>query len=415
MRDIKCQVDTRRDYQQRVVAIGDHLYIVEGAVRWGLYDLLNGTLALIDKGSGELLNRLSQWKDTPPLNKRLFLKKYAKEIWGYIEELDISSRLFEDDTSVGENGLFFDLLWLEVTDICNERCIHCYAENGPMRKSIMPVNFAMDIISQGRKENFRKIQFVGGEPFAHRDLWKMVCYAHELGYPEIEIFTNLTLLKADDIKKIKSLGIKIATSLLGPNAEVHDMCTGVFGSFQRWYKNMKVIQAMGIEYRIGVVRMKQNEHFMKDIENFLRNEHFLSDNELFEPDDIRPSGRGKNESLQPSTPLDYGLYLTVNPRFFHGARQYNPCWRGEIAVTTNGDVFPCVFSRKLVVGNLKKERLGDVIERLKGSFWRITLDKIEKCRDCEFRYACMDCRALSLNTGKGLYGGPVRCNYNPYQ
>ena len=415
MSGVQRQADIKQNYQQRVVAIGDYLYIVEGVVRWGLYDLLNGTLTLIDKKSGEMLNYLSQLEESSPSERRIFLKKYAKEVWKYAEKLNIADRFFEHDSSLGQEDFPLDLLWLEITDVCNEKCIHCYADNGPMRKSVMPLELARDIILQGRKENFRKIQFVGGEPFTHRNLWEMVRYAYELSYPEIEIYTNLTLLKADDFRKIKSLGIRIATTLLGPNAEVHDLCTGILGSFERWYKNMKAVQATGIRYRIGIVRMKQNECFMKDIENFLRSERFLADDEPFEPDDIRPSGRGSNKYLQPSKFLDYGLYLTVNPRFFHGSRQYNPCWRGEIAVAANGDVFPCVFSRKFVVGNLKKERMCDVIERLKRTFWKITLDKIEKCQDCELRYACMDCRALSLNTGKGLYGGPIRCNHDPYR
>ena len=140
----------------------------------------------------------------------------------------------------------------------------------------------------------------------------------------------------------------------------------------------------------------------------------LDAHQRFEPDDLRPAGRGNDANVLPTKPLDYGLYLTVNSRFFHQAGQYNPCWRGEIAVATDGSIYPCVFSRTFSLGSLVTEQLKTVLDRLSRTYWTITLEQVETCRDCEFRYACMDCRALSINTGKGLYGGPVRCHYDPY-
>lgn len=413
--DINQDQESSHVQPKQTAAVGNRLYLVEGAIRWGLYDLMTGTLTSMDQQSGNLLNHLSQTESITSMEKRLFLQQYSPAIWDQILGLRISERLFEPDVSVGPNDISLDILWLEVTDRCNERCIHCYAESSPRRKTSMTIGLAREIIRQGREEGFRKIQFVGGEPFAHRQLWEMIEYAHGLDYPEIEIFTNLVLAKEIDFERIHVLGIKIATSLFGYNAATHEACTKTHRSFQRWYRNIKRVQALGISYRIGVIRMRQNENLMDDIEKFLRDEKLLGQGELFDPDDVRPLGRGDDSIVRPVKPLDYELFLTINPRFFHNARQYNSCWRGEIAVATNGDVFPCVFSRNFAVGNLNKESLRSVIERLKETCWKITLDMIDKCRDCELRYACIDCRALSLGAGKGLYGSPVRCNYDPFR
>lgn len=398
---------------KETTALGNHLYLVEGSVRWGLYDLQTETVTLLDEESGTFLNELAKLSLEPD-QKRAFLSENAPLIWQKADELGICTRLFEPDSSVGPSGIPLDLLWLEVTDICNERCVHCYAESGPERTTSMSVELAREIISQAHEQGFRKLQFVGGEPFAHRSLRQMVEYAHGLGFPEIEIFTNLTIPKEHDLAHLKTLGIKIATSLLGPNPEVHDACTRTPRSFERWYRNIKLVQELGIPYRIGVVRMRQNQDLMSAIEQFLRAEDLLKPGEPFEPDDLRPTGRGDGTTVFPTTLLDHGLFLTITPNFFHQSRHYNPCWRGEIAVATDGAVYPCVFSRSFSVGNLNNQTLSDLLDQLKQSYWSITLDQVDQCRGCELRNACMDCRALSLNSGRGLYGGPVRCSYDPY-
>lgn len=409
-------METVRKYslqQKQVTPIGDYLYIVEGAVRWGLYDLQSEILTVLDHGSGTLLNRLTRM-EIEVQEKISFLREYATEIWRQAQRLGITERLFKRDTSIEQDKILSDLLWLEITDVCNQKCLHCYAESGPMQKTLMTLEFAKEVILQGRKEGFHKIQFTGGEPFLHLNLWEMLEFAHSLSYPEIEVYTNLTLVTESDLQRMCRLNIKIATSLLGQNAEVHDTCTQTPGSFDRWYRGIKRSQALGLTYRIGVVRMKQNEEVMAEIEKFLRVEQLLNPDELFNPDDVRPTGRGNYVEVLSTKPLDYELYITVNPVFFYQSQRYNPCWRGEIVVTTDGNVYPCVFSRKLLVGNLHSESLTTVLSLLKETYWKITLDQVNKCRDCELRYACMDCRALSLNAGKGLYGKPIRCNYDAY-
>jgi MoaA/NifB/PqqE/SkfB family radical SAM enzyme len=46
--------------------------------------------------------------------------------------------------------------------------------------------------------------------------------------------------------------------------------------------------------------------------------------------------------------------------------------------------------------------------------WNISKDEVEICRDCEYRYACTDCRAFT-DKKANKYARPSRCNYNPYQ
>ena len=45
--------------------------------------------------------------------------------------------------------------------------------------------------------------------------------------------------------------------------------------------------------------------------------------------------------------------------------------------------------------------------------WGISKDHISVCRDCEFRYACSDCRAY-LENPEDAFSKPLKCGYDPY-
>ena len=45
--------------------------------------------------------------------------------------------------------------------------------------------------------------------------------------------------------------------------------------------------------------------------------------------------------------------------------------------------------------------------------WRINKDQIEVCKNCEFRYICMDCRVY-LEQPSNIYSKPLKCGYDPY-
>ena len=400
--------------KETVISVGESLFLVKGIRRWGLYDFKKGTITIIDKKSGDLIVALCKIQISAT-QKQIFLKNHALPIWNQIQKLGISKRLFKANPQIIDNKPFFSVCWLELTNACNQQCIFCYAEANPKNTSFISVETARKIIQETRKKGFYTLQLTGGEPFLHPNFWEIVEYAFIVNFPEIEVYTNLTPINRDDLIKLNQFGVKIATTLLGPNALIHDKCTRTNGSFKRWYQNIKELRSYKIPYRIAVVRTKENERFISKIKQFLYNEKIIQSNKLLRIDDCRPCGRGSNTDVLPTKPQVYGLHLNINPNFFYLAQRYNTCWAGKIAISSNGDVYPCIFAREVNVGNINKESFSKIFNSLERKYWKITLDQVEKCKDCELRYACKDCRALSLNTGKGLYGAPVRCNYDPFQ
>ena len=65
-------------------------------------------------------------------------------------------------------------------------------------------------------------------------------------------------------------------------------------------------------------------------------------------------------------------------------------------------------------GNIRNTTLAEAIEILGfKKYWNITKDSITKCKDCEFRYICTDCRAY-ITVPEDMYSDPLKCGYDPY-
>lgn len=89
----------------------------------------------------------------------------------------------------------------------------------------------------------------------------------------------------------------------------------------------------------------------------------------------------------------------------------NKCLNRKISIDVNGEIKNCP-SMTFNYGNIRDKELLEIIslEEYK-SYWYLTKDKIEVCKDCEYRNVCNDCRAFISNK----YSKPVKCRYNPYK
>lgn len=93
--------------------------------------------------------------------------------------------------------------------------------------------------------------------------------------------------------------------------------------------------------------------------------------------------------------------------------KYNSCLHRKISISANGNIKNCPSSNTCH-GNIKSNKLKDIIclDNFK-KIWSIKKDDIEVCKDCEFRYICLDCRAF-LSNKNNILSKPLKCSYNPY-
>jgi radical SAM protein with 4Fe4S-binding SPASM domain len=90
----------------------------------------------------------------------------------------------------------------------------------------------------------------------------------------------------------------------------------------------------------------------------------------------------------------------------------NSCWRNKLAVSKKGELKPCIYS-EIVLGKLGQTSLNEIFKKVE-KYWYLTKDKINKCKDCELRYICFDCREIAYRKYGNLYAENPNCKYNPY-
>jgi radical SAM protein with 4Fe4S-binding SPASM domain len=423
----------------RAYQLSEGVLFVAGASRGAVLDTASGTVYSLNEEACSVL-------------------RYEAEDDPYWETL-VSMGLAEPTPAVRAQALprtdagRLNYLWLEVvTDDCNERCVHCYADSMPKtyRRSLplmqnVPTRSDapakpdaparphlthedwIAVLDEAAGLGARACQFIGGEPFLYRGpkgetLLDLVLAAKQRGFSSIEIVTNATLITPEKARRLKELGAGIVMTIHSDVAEVHDAITRLPGSHAKTMKALELLTEIGVPTRVEFVLMRQNQH---TLESTLaqRKERGWGERP---PDVIRPKGRGDDAALQPDFEkvVHYGLLLGPNFVASHDTVAHyasgHSCLMGRIGITEFGDVLPCIFTRNHVMGNVLASRGLAPILRAPAlrQVWSATKDQVMVCRDCEYRYVCFDCRPLSESAAAGkadyLHAPYPRCTYNPY-
>jgi SPASM domain peptide maturase of grasp-with-spasm system len=98
---------------------------------------------------------------------------------------------------------------------------------------------------------------------------------------------------------------------------------------------------------------------------------------------------------------------------FSESKGYNSYYNRKSFINVNGDIFQSPFTEK-VFGNIYKDSLKEITRTASyQQLWNVTKDKISVCKDCEFRYVCIDGR-VPIKKGDNFYYS-TDCKYSPYE
>ena len=395
--------------QQERKAIGMYytlcsdVYLVKGKKRSCIYDFGNEKLYSINdllSNKIEQINRgeLKEGDANPelvaPINFFLqagVVRLAEKPQMHSIEEI----RRKEEHT-----GLKF--AWIEITDKCNLRCRHCYNESGIQCKKVMPLEAFEEVVDALVGLNVSKIQIIGGEPFFEKPLLReMLDYAISK-FEFIEVFTNGTLLDYTWYDYLAKNNIHMALSVYSYDQCEHDKVTGISGSWARTNETIRLLKEHRIPYRICNVLMKDIGLGRK--ENSL---YTLSE----KGDIVRLSGRSNlsllsRELLKKKLITKETFQKPIKKEFCRRLLMGHNCFRDKIYISASLDIFPCVMERRIKHGTIRNGKI-NLDEKIRS----LTKEKIEGCAQCEYRYACFDCRPDSIDSN--IYAKPWYCTYNP--
>lgn len=106
-------------------------------------------------------------------------------------------------------------------------------------------------------------------------------------------------------------------------------------------------------------------------------------------------------------------FFTPTLKHYMESVNHNSCLNRKIAIDAKGEIRNCPGMQESF-GNIRDTTLAEAIHKPGfKKYWNITKDHITKCKDCEFRHICTDCRAY-LDMPEDVLSAPLKCGYNPY-
>ena len=380
----------------------NNVYMIKGYKNACLYDLNKGYLYHINMD-------LYNWID-----KLIIYSIEADNL--SVEEADALSVLLEqqliefatEKKEIKKNPKIepkIEFAWIEITTKCNLRCIHCYEESDISCTKEMSFQDFQLVLQQLKELGIKSIQLIGGEPLLlGNKLREMVSLAVD-NFSSVEVFTNGTMLDETWAEFFSKTRVKVALSVYSYDQKEHDKVTKMRGSHELTNNAIRLLKNHGVKYRVCNVLMNSVELGEKNTDLYSLSE---------KRDIVRMAGRANvqllsRELIRKKLITEEHFSYTINPQLFYRLCSEHNCFGSKLYIASDLNVYPCVMERRISHGCVRNSSLKAV---LKNSILMMNKDFIEGCKDCEYRYACFDCRANSMTNN--VNEKPWYCTYNPY-
>ncbi len=237
-------------------------------------------------------------------------------------------------------------LELEITGRCQLACRHCYAESGPtVGHGTMSADDWCALLTEAASLGATRVQLIGGEPTAHPEFERLLGHAIRVGLA-VEVFSNLLRVREHWWELFAHPRVSLACSYYSDTAAEHDRVTGRAGSHARTRSNITEAVRRGIPIRAGIIDLGDGPQRVEHAAAELRALGVAN----VSVDRMRGVGRG-------------GQALGQRPSL---SELCGRCGRDRAAISSYGDVWPCVLGRFLPAGNVHLQGLAEI---LAGPVW----------------------------------------------
>lgn len=413
-------------------------------------DTNSGAVHLFEDAPFEMLDYLDgSVPDAPPEGMMEALKgKYDEprllEAYGELRELYREGLLFSPDVYEKFAGMLKDAplksMCLNIAHDCNLRCEYCFAAKGDFGRGRMLMPFqvakaAIDfLVEHSASRHNLEVDFFGGEPLMNFDVVKeTVRYARSIEKEHNKNFrftitTNGLLLTDDRIDFINREMSNCVLSLDGRKSvndrlRVRTDGSGSYDAIVPKFQKLVSARPKDKDYYVRGTYTKYNLDFTNDVLHYLdlgfreiSVEPVVSDERLdysIQKEDLprvfeeyerlaklmidrKKAGKGFNF-------FHFMIDLDQGPCAIKRLRGCS-CGNEYIAVTPEGDIFPC----HQFVGD-DKWKMGSVLDgsfdrERKSEFAAANVYSKEKCRDCWAKFYCSG----GCNANNWQYEGDVR-------
>lgn len=304
-------------------------------------------------------------------------------------------------------------LWIHTNNMCNLTCGHCLVDSSPKADKGLPADKIKLVIDEAIKLGTNRFYFTGGEPFMRNDIFELIDYICVTYKKELIVLTNGTLLKGNNIEKLKSYDkelLKLQISLDGSTGKINDQVRGK-GSFEQIIEGIKNIVSIGFLPTVTTAVTNGN---INDVESTteliaglgVKTHHLLwvhkrgrisvNDPSFFVPIEklVKVTNRAKSIAGKLGIKVDNLDSYSFRANSVRGTRYDlgNACY-DSLCVYSNGDVYPsAAFAghEELNCGNVFNSSLEDVWKNspIAKAFRNATLNNKEECVKCHLKFIC---------------------------
>jgi radical SAM protein len=356
----------------------------------------------------------------------------------------------------------FVAIW-ETTQACDLACVHCRACAQPGRNPLeLSTSEAKRLIDEISAMEVPVFVLTGGDPLKRPDIFELVRYAadHKV---RISLTPSATpLLTRENIVQLKDCGLaRLAVSLDGPTAKIHDAFRGVRGSYDWTLNAVKWARQVDLPVQVNTTITRHNLSQLDDTIALLKQLDIVLWSVFF----LVPTGRGQSVDLISAEQFEQvfqKLYETSRQAMFDiksteaqhyrrfllqrrtESRRQRPAvsfpripqyaqmpidtetpdgigraqrgindGKGFVFISHLGEVFPSGFL-PVSGGNVRKESLSEIYRN--SPLFRSLRDskKLEgKCGRCEFRGICGGSRARTFALTGNMFAEEPCCVYEP--
>jgi len=303
---------------------------------------------------------------------------------------------------------------LEISDRCNEVCVHCYQEQG--KKGELSTEELEAVIDELARMGILVLTLSGGEATLRKDFLHLVGYARERGFA-LRIFTNGLTMTEALAKELGRLAVQVVEiSVYSHRAEVHDFVTGVPGAFGRTIAGIRHLVAVGVDVHVKTPIMRLNE---AELEAYVQFASDLGVSYSIDPTPLMPREGGDRSTELLSGAQDTLRWVLADERFGaslepgQSRRDLSStiCGAGDtVHMEPSGELRPCTML-ELPLGDARhgiedSTRESRALAQLRKLSWR----DAHGCRDCDLNNYCSRCYAAALSeVGDALAPYPSAC------
>jgi radical SAM protein len=358
--------------------------------------------------------------------------------------------------AVDFNQTPFIVIW-EVTQACDLACVHCRASAQSRRNPLeLSTEESKKLIAEVGAMRAPVFVLTGGDPLKRPDIYELVEYATACG-----VRTSLTpsatpLLTREALVRLRECGLaRLAISLDGPTAEIHDAFRRVPGSYDWTLRAVRWAREIGLPAQINTTITRHNLGQLDDVIALLETLDIVLWSVFF----LVPTGRAQSIDLisaeefeqvfeklyetsrrvkfdiksteaqhyrrfllqrrtearrsgQPDAALAKVFGATSADGIGRAPRGIND-GKGFVFISHLGEVFPSGFL-PVSAGNVRKHSLAELY-RHSPLFvaLRDSANLRGKCGFCEFREVCGGSRARAYAVTGNMFAEEPNCVYTP--